>query len=494
QLIDAGNPLLIVDNAEGIDSTSLEMLDTLSLKLSVPIILSGDCDFEQLASDSDAEPTSRRNRTLHLDTMSREETGQYIQHRLTEFDIEDGVFSTDAVDAIHKYSGGNPRLINLLCNNCIILMGLKDKARIDAQMVHETARNKHASGIYPFTAAPAEASHPDTPRPRTAKLHRIRPQEHTPRSEGRSTPRHEPEVSGPGVSEPYISEAYDPEPHIVTEARKPLRAHRRPSLRAGAVLLAGVSAGIFLYASDLSKYGDEFDTLLHGVHQLYSSGRTAVQAAVQSGSRAQTPPPPANTRKDIVSAPGPDATDKAEPGQAFVAAGDPLQQMEERIRRKEQRLDQLEARITTLTEKLDTGLVRQAPPGPQPQEQIRREEDELDQLEAHIAVLNEKLDAELARQASASQQAQKRSAEAAGPGPDAADSTGAQSQTDDAADPRALPPAQKRRLLRNYLERATYELDRGQIEQAHRSIARGLEIDPYNRALQELRRQAHLAE
>lgn len=495
QLIDAGNPLLIVDNAEGIDSASLEILDTLSLKLSIPIILSGDCDFEQLASDSDTEPTSRRNRTVHLDTMSRDETGQYIQHRLNEFDIEDDVFSTEAVDSIHKYSGGNPRLINLLCNNCIILMGLKDKARIDAQMVHETARNKQASGIYPFTAAPADTSRTDTPRPRTAKLHRIRPQEHTLRQEGRSTPpRHEPDASRPSVAEPYISEAYDSEPHIVAEPRKPARTRKRPSLRAGVILLAGISAGVLLYGSDLSRYRDEIDNLLHDAQQLYSSGRTAVQAAIHSGIRDQTPPPPANTREDIVTAPPPDFTDKAEPAQASVAAGVPLQQMEEQIRSKEERLDQLEARIAALTEKLDAGLARQAAPRLQPEEKFRREENELDQLEAHIAALNEKLDAELARQAPAPHQAQKQSTETADREPAAAGSTGAQSQVDDEVDPRTLSPAQKKRLLRNYLDRATYELDRGQIEQAHRSIARGLEIDPYNRALQELRRQAYLAE
>lgn len=494
QLIDAGNPLLIVDNAEGIDSASLEMLDTLSLKLSVPIILSGDCDFEQLASDSETESASRRSRTVHLDTMSRDETGKYIQHRLNEFDIEGDVFSTDAVDSIHKYSGGNPRLINLLCNNCIILMGLKDKARIDAQMVHETARNKQASGIYPFTAAPADASHTDAPRPRTARLHRIRPQEDAPRQEGRSTPRPEPDAPRPGVSEPYISEAYDSEPHIIPEARKPARTRRRPSLRAGVILLAGVSTGILLYGSDLSRYRDGIDNLLHDAQQLYSSGRTAVQAAVHSGIRSQTPAPPADTREDIVTAPGPAVTDRTEPGQASVAAGDPLQQLEEKIRSKEERLDQLEARIAALTEKLDAGLARQASPRPQPEAELRREENELDQLEAHIAALNEKLDAELADQAPAPQQAQMQSTETANREPAAAGSTGVQSQANDEADPRTLSPAQKKRLLRNYLDRATYELDRGQIEQAHRSIARGLEIDPYNRALQELRRQAYLAE
>ncbi|WP_158675317.1 AAA family ATPase [Thiohalobacter thiocyanaticus] len=504
QLIDAGNPLLIVDNAEGIDSTSLEMLDTLSLKLSIPIILSGDCDFEQLASDSDTESTSRRNRAIHLGTMSREETGQYIRHRLNEFDIDNDIFSTDAVDSIHAYSNGTPRLINLLCNNCIILMGLKDKASIDAQMVHETARNKQASGIYPFTAAPADASHTHTPRPRTARLHRARPHIRTSGPEARSAPRHAPDISRPGISEPYISESYDSEPHIVAEARKPARARKLPSLRAGMILLAGVSAGIFLYGSDISKYRGEIDNLLHGAQQLYSSGRTAVQAAVHSAtlSQSQALSPSVDSREGTVGSPVPDVTnhdspaytDRPEPGQASVAADDSLKLMEEKIRSKEERLDELEARIAALTEKLDTGLVRQASPRSQPEEQVRREESELDQLEAHIAALTEKLDAELDRQASDRQQAQSRSAATADRKPAAADRTESPSQTDDEVDPRTLSPAQKRQLIRNYLERATYELDRGQIQRAHRSIARGLEIDPYNRALQELRRQAYLAE
>lgn len=459
QLVDAGNPLLLVDNAEGVDSDSLAILDTLSLKLSIPVILSGDCDFEQLASEADSEPTSHRHRTLHLDTMRHKETGQYILHRLNAFALDPDTFTTAAVDSIHTYSSGNPRLINLLCSNCIILMGLNDRSRIDADMVHASARNRQASGIYPFTATPADASHPHTPRPRAARLYRAPPHTLTlkPEPDTPTGPRDAPELPRSGRLEPYLTDACDSQPRIVTDTRPPARARKPSWLRTGIILLVGVSACLFLYASDISEYRGRFDTLLRSTQQLYASGRSAVQDVIYSGSRRLPPTPAVDSSADtIVSRPADAvAPDPPAPAATAIAADERLQQIEEEIRGKETQLNQLEARIDALNAKLDA-----APAG---------------------------------RQTAEPQPAGTPPAQTPEREPDATDNT-AGAQPDTNTDPQISSPAQKRHLIRTYLERASYELDRGQIEQAHISIARGLEVDPYNRALQELRRQAYLAE
>jgi general secretion pathway protein A len=63
--------------------------------------------------------------------LSREEVFSYIRYRLGVAGLQNGqlTFSDRAVDAIHRYSSGIPRLINMLCDR-VLLRGYLQKSHV----------------------------------------------------------------------------------------------------------------------------------------------------------------------------------------------------------------------------------------------------------------------------------------------------------------------------------------------------------------------------
>ncbi len=54
-----------------------------------------------------------------LAAFSARTTASYIWHRLDIAGAKDRLFDADAMQAVHHFSGGFPRLINTLCDNCL---------------------------------------------------------------------------------------------------------------------------------------------------------------------------------------------------------------------------------------------------------------------------------------------------------------------------------------------------------------------------------------
>jgi general secretion pathway protein A len=87
----------------------------------------------------------------HLKPLNREETHDYILHRLKIAGGKDpGLFSTDARDTIFRYSGGIPRLINLLCETALVYGFSEQRCTIDTAVVEAVARDKKAGEIVPL--------------------------------------------------------------------------------------------------------------------------------------------------------------------------------------------------------------------------------------------------------------------------------------------------------------------------------------------------------
>jgi type II secretory pathway predicted ATPase ExeA len=73
--------------------------------------------------------------TLQLLTMP--ETGDYIAHRLKVAGCNEPLFTPAAIDEIHRLSKGNPRLINILCDQALLTGYASLKTRIDPEMIRE---------------------------------------------------------------------------------------------------------------------------------------------------------------------------------------------------------------------------------------------------------------------------------------------------------------------------------------------------------------------
>jgi type II secretory pathway predicted ATPase ExeA len=55
----------------------------------------------------------------YLHALDEQSTVAYIKHRLQVAGAKNMLFSSSAVQLIYRYSGGVPRLINTLCDNCL---------------------------------------------------------------------------------------------------------------------------------------------------------------------------------------------------------------------------------------------------------------------------------------------------------------------------------------------------------------------------------------
>jgi general secretion pathway protein A len=125
--------LLMVDEAQNIPPRSVEELRMLSNFQSAekPLLQSfllGQPEFRRTLQDPSMEQLRQRIiASCHLGPLDAAETEAYIVHRLQTAGWRgDPSFSADAFAAIHAYSGGIPRKINVLCDR-LLLLGRLDK-------------------------------------------------------------------------------------------------------------------------------------------------------------------------------------------------------------------------------------------------------------------------------------------------------------------------------------------------------------------------------
>ena len=137
-------PIIIVDEAQNLSEDALEEIRLLSnleadaFKL-VQIILVGQPELKQLI----AKPSLRQLRqrisiSCHLNPLNREETEEYIFHRLATVGSRNCVTFLDGViDRIYRFSGGVPRLINLICDFLLLSAFVEESREIDLELVND---------------------------------------------------------------------------------------------------------------------------------------------------------------------------------------------------------------------------------------------------------------------------------------------------------------------------------------------------------------------
>jgi putative secretion ATPase (PEP-CTERM system associated) len=120
--------LLMVDEAQNLPAKSVEELRMLSNFVSAekPLLqtfLLGQPEFRRtLQSPAMEQLRQRVIASCHLGPMDGAETEAYIVHRLqTAGWRSDPSFSADAFAAIHQFTGGIPRKINILCDRLLLL-------------------------------------------------------------------------------------------------------------------------------------------------------------------------------------------------------------------------------------------------------------------------------------------------------------------------------------------------------------------------------------
>lgn len=86
----------------------------------------------------------------HLTPLSAKETAAYIRHRLSVVGAQRELFDDMACAAVHYFSYGVPRLINLLCDHAMMYAFAEDETAVDFRTVMEVAMDRNSSGLSSF--------------------------------------------------------------------------------------------------------------------------------------------------------------------------------------------------------------------------------------------------------------------------------------------------------------------------------------------------------
>jgi type II secretory pathway predicted ATPase ExeA len=75
----------------------------------------------------------------YLSKLNKEETFNYITHRMKIAGAQKDIFSDMAIEAIYSYSAGTPRLINIVCDNALLEAFLLKREKVDLSIIESVA-------------------------------------------------------------------------------------------------------------------------------------------------------------------------------------------------------------------------------------------------------------------------------------------------------------------------------------------------------------------
>jgi general secretion pathway protein A len=138
--------ILVVDEAQNLAPDVLEEvrlltnLETSKQKL-LQIILIGQPELRELLARTDLRQLAQRiTGRYHLEPLSRDETSQYIEHRLQVAGALGEVFDAGAKRTVFRLSQGIPRLINVICDRALLGAYSQGRRLVNARLVRRAAR------------------------------------------------------------------------------------------------------------------------------------------------------------------------------------------------------------------------------------------------------------------------------------------------------------------------------------------------------------------
>lgn len=137
-----GNAVLVIDEAQNLSNTVLEQirmlsnLETEKEKL-IQIVLVGQPELKDLLTSSSMQQLNERIVVrFELRTLDHKDVRGYVEHRLVvgggKGDLR---FTNSAFAAIYKYSRGNPRRINAVCDRALLIAYVNEKRTVSRAIV-----------------------------------------------------------------------------------------------------------------------------------------------------------------------------------------------------------------------------------------------------------------------------------------------------------------------------------------------------------------------
>src|SRR2546422_673592 len=145
--------VLIIDEAQNLSADVLEEirlltnLETTREKL-LQVILIGQPELYQLLKRPELRQVAQRiTARYHLNAFSAEESSAYIGHRLKMAGGGETLFTPGALRSVHRWAGGVPRLINILCDRALLGTYAQGKRHVDARTVQQATREVQGEGL-----------------------------------------------------------------------------------------------------------------------------------------------------------------------------------------------------------------------------------------------------------------------------------------------------------------------------------------------------------
>ncbi len=167
--------LLIIDEAQNLSPSTLEEIRLLSNletdkhKL-LQIILSGQPELrDKLAIPQLEQLRQRVILSYHLGPLSMEETGEYIKHRMHRAG-GDGIFKEETFKEIYDFSGGTPRLINIICEFSLLFGFVEGRPAIDLEIVKSVREDLERDRIQAVKASYVKGLHPAEPYDKAGRV------------------------------------------------------------------------------------------------------------------------------------------------------------------------------------------------------------------------------------------------------------------------------------------------------------------------------------
>jgi general secretion pathway protein A len=151
--------VLVVDEAQNLAPDVLEqvrMISNLETKRDklIQIVLAGQPELNDVLGRHDLRQLNQRITVrCSLTPMGRRDTAEYIKHRLKVSGCRiPGLFSSGAVKRIYRFSRGVPRLVNIVCEQALVMAWTQENSRVTpaiaARVIAEAEHRTGRRGIW----------------------------------------------------------------------------------------------------------------------------------------------------------------------------------------------------------------------------------------------------------------------------------------------------------------------------------------------------------
>jgi general secretion pathway protein A len=141
------NCALIIDESQNLSAEVLESIRLLSNfetskdKL-LQILLVGQPELAVRLNSPELRQLKQRVMLRHhLRVLSLQECCEYVSNRLKVAGAERTIFTPGSLESVYSYSGGIPRVVNVLCDNALLTAYALGKKEIDTEIIREVAED-----------------------------------------------------------------------------------------------------------------------------------------------------------------------------------------------------------------------------------------------------------------------------------------------------------------------------------------------------------------